>query len=138
VLICRLTTYSSTTYRQEKIVRTRPAPPIPEATFAILLSVADRPRHGYAIMKQVEAFSSGRIRLSTGTLYGALKRFLDKGWISRVEEKESARAKGSGRVRKAYTLTRAGRQVVAAEAARLREMASAAESMIARARLAGA
>ena len=115
-------------------MRKTSAPPITETTFAILASVADKPRHGYAIMKQVQAFSGNRIHLSTGTLYGALKRFLDRGWIERIDEKEQA----GGRVRKAYTLTKAGRTVVAAEAARLREMATAAEKLVARARLAGA
>ena len=119
-------------------MRESSAPPITETTFAILLSVADRPRHGYAIMKQVEAFSASRIRLSTGTLYGALKRFLDKGWIARVDETLPEGSEASGRVRKAYTLTRAGRQIVAAEAARLRELTTVAESLIARTRRAGA
>jgi DNA-binding PadR family transcriptional regulator len=119
-------------------VQKKSAPPITETAFAILLSVADTPRHGYAIMKQVQAFSDNRIRLSTGTLYGALKRFLDKGWIARVDEKEPAGTVGSGRVRKAYTLTRAGRQVVAMEATRLREMAAVAASLIEKVRAAGA
>jgi DNA-binding PadR family transcriptional regulator len=119
-------------------VRKRSTPPVTEATFAILLSVADKPRHGYAIMKQVEAFSGNRIHLSTGTLYGALKRFLDKGWIARIDEKLPSPGTGPGRDRKAYTLTRPGRQVVAAEAARLREMATTAEMLMAKERLAGA
>jgi DNA-binding PadR family transcriptional regulator len=118
-------------------VRKSAAKPITETTFAILISVSDRPRHGYAIMKQVQAFSSNRIQLSTGTLYGALKRFLDRGWIARVEEKVADPGAGGGRLRKAYTLTRAGRQVVSAEAARLKQLAEAAEAMLSGARLAG-
>jgi DNA-binding PadR family transcriptional regulator len=119
-------------------VRKSSAPPITETTFAILLSVADRPRHGYAIMKQVESFSADRIRLSTGTLYGALKRLLDKGWIARADEILPEGSAESGRVRKAYSLTRAGRQVVAAEAVRLRELSTTAEMLISRTRRAGA
>lgn len=45
--------------------------------FYILLSLAPGQKHGYAIMKDVEALSDGRLSLSTGTLYGALKRLLD-------------------------------------------------------------
>ena len=43
----------------------------------ILISLADQPRHGYALLKDVEALSGGRVRLSTGTLYGALRRLLE-------------------------------------------------------------
>lgn len=112
--------------------------PVTETAFAILISVSDRPRHGYAIMKQVRALSSDRIRLSTGTLYGALKRFLDRGWIARVEETGGEPASGAGRRRKAYVLTRAGGEVVSAEAARLSQLAAAGRRAIARAHVASA
>ena len=57
------------------------APPLSEAVLLILLSMAEEPRHGYAILKDVEELSHGRVRLSTGTLYGALRRMLDDRWI---------------------------------------------------------
>ena len=47
--------------------------PLTEATYFILLSLALGPRHGYLIMKDVRSLSRGRVTLSTGTLYGALK-----------------------------------------------------------------
>ena len=47
-----------------------------ESTLLILLSLAEEPRHGYSILKDVEYLSEGRVVLSTGTLYGALKRML--------------------------------------------------------------
>lgn len=58
--------------------------PLTETTFFILLSLSPKPKHGYAMMKDVESLSEGRIRLSTGTLYGAIKRLLEKGWIKRL------------------------------------------------------
>lgn len=90
--------------------------PLTEATYFILLSLAPGPRHGYAIMKDVRALSRNRLRLSTGTLYTALKRLLDQGWIRRVDEPER---KGEGRVRKSYTLTSLGAAILEAEVERL-------------------
>jgi DNA-binding PadR family transcriptional regulator len=90
--------------------------PLTEATFYILLSLAPEARHGYAIMKDVRALSQERVVLSTGTLYGALKRLLESEWILRVDDPE---ANGNGRERKLYSLTRMGRHVLEAEVARL-------------------
>lgn len=98
--------------------------PLTESTFFIVLSLAPGPRHGYAILKEVEALSDGRITLSTGTLYGALKRMLDADWIERVEDPE---ADSSARERKAYRLTKLGRRILKAETARLRKLAGMAE-----------
>ncbi len=60
--------------------------PLTETTYFILLSLAPGPRHGYSIMKDVLQLSSGRVELSTGTLYSALKRLLDQNWIQRTED----------------------------------------------------
>jgi DNA-binding PadR family transcriptional regulator len=57
--------------------------PLTEATFFILLSIAQRPKHGYAILKDVESLSGGRIKFSTGTLYGAISRLLEQEWVDR-------------------------------------------------------
>ncbi len=73
-------------------------------------------------MKEVAALSEGRVILSTGTLYGALKRLLDEGWIRRVDE---AGANDSGRVRKSYSLTRLGQQILAGETERLERLVRA-------------
>jgi DNA-binding PadR family transcriptional regulator len=65
-------------------MKTEQNAPLTEATFFILLSLSPAPKHGYAIMKEVKALSNGRIVFSTGTLYGALRRLLEQGWIRRV------------------------------------------------------
>ena len=92
--------------------------PLTEATFYILLSLAEEPQHGYAIMKQVELLSDDRVKLSTGTLYGALKRLLGKGWITRMEEIGPV----DGRDRKRYALTEVGRTLLAAEIRRMEDL----------------
>lgn len=98
--------------------------PLTETTFFIILSLAPGPKHGYAIMKEVEALSGDRVRLSTGTLYGALKRMLEGGWIDRLEKPELG---DDSRGRKAYRLTKLGRRILEAEMARLRRLVSLAE-----------
>ncbi|MDY7077943.1 MAG: helix-turn-helix transcriptional regulator [Chloroflexota bacterium] len=108
--------------------------PLTEVTLFIMLSLAPEPRHGYAIMKDVQALSEGRVVLSTGTLYGALKRLLAQGWIERVGEAEqgSARLNDTGRPRKAYTLTHLGKRVLDAEVARIQTLAAVARLRTAR------
>jgi DNA-binding PadR family transcriptional regulator len=97
--------------------------PLTESTFFILLSLALEPKHGYAIMKDVQALSENRIVLSTGTLYGALKRLLEDGWIERVEDDKPDE---TGRPRKAYALTELGQRILNAEVARLQALVAAA------------
>ena len=52
-----------------------------EPVLLVLLSLSEEPRHGYSIVKDMESMKGGRVQLSTGTLYGALQRFLDQEWI---------------------------------------------------------
>ncbi len=99
--------------------------PLTEATFFILLSIAQKPKHGYAILKDVETLSGGRIKFSTGTLYGAISRLLEQEWIEQIENDQPPDA---GRPRKDYALTDKGRSILNAEVARL-------ESVLASARL---
>ena len=104
-------------------IQTNDNSPLTEATFFIMLSLAPERKHGYAIMKDVQTLSENRVVLSTGTLYGALKRMLDQGWIERVDDDS-----GNGnRERKAYVLTNRGRRVLDAEVARLKALVSTAQ-----------
>ena len=98
--------------------------PLTEATFFILLSLAPSPKHGYAIMKEVKELSNGRIKFSTGTLYGAIRRLLEQGWIKRVADPEP---NPTDRERESYALTDRGRKVVNAEVERLKSLLSTAE-----------
>ncbi len=102
--------------------------PLTEATYFILLSLAPEPKHGYGMMKDVYALSQGRIHFSTGTLYGAIKRLLEQGWIERVEETVSG---NNGQVRKAYGLTELGNRILRAEVDRLNALVEVAQLRIA-------
>jgi DNA-binding PadR family transcriptional regulator len=89
-------------------------------TEPVLLSLAEKPRHGYALMRDIEHLSGGRVRLSTGTLYGALQRLLKDRWIERFEQEDTSREK------QAYKLTVAGRRGFESELERMRQLTRAA------------
>ncbi|MFJ3304679.1 PadR family transcriptional regulator [Streptomyces sp. NPDC086549] len=95
--------------------------PLREPTLLLLTALADAPRHGYALMQEIEKISGGRVRLRAGTLYGALDRLLKEGLV-RVEREEIV----DSRLRRTYALTDAGSVRLAAEAERLRATADEA------------
>ena len=99
--------------------------PLTEPVLLILLSLAEQARHGYAILKDVEEMSDGRVVLSTGTLYGALRRLLDEAWIERLEEKDTPRG------RQAYRLTPRGRRNLQLEVSRLKHLTRLANLRVA-------
>lgn len=99
--------------------------PLTEPVLLILLSLAGKPRHGYSILKDVEQMSDGRVVLSTGTLYGALRRLLDEEWIERINEQDSSRG------RQAYRLTARGRRNLQLEVGRMKHLTRLANLRIA-------
>jgi DNA-binding PadR family transcriptional regulator len=100
--------------------------PLREPTFFILLALVPGPQHGYAIMKETAGLSDGRVRLSTSTLYGAIKRLLDQSWIERAP---IASGVENGRERKAYQLTDIGRRILNAETVRLQSLVTVAQQV---------
>jgi DNA-binding PadR family transcriptional regulator len=95
-----------------------------EPVFFILASLAQEPRHGYSLLKNIQAISEGRVRLSTGTLYGALRRMLESGWIERYATDDTSRDKQT------YRVTALGRTVLRGEHERLRRLARLAASSL--------
>jgi DNA-binding PadR family transcriptional regulator len=102
--------------------------PLSEPVLLILLSLAAQPRHGYAILKDVEEMSDGRVALSTGTLYGALRRLLEERWIERFAEAEEDSSRG----RQAYRLTVVGRRHLQLEIGRMKHLTRLASLRVAR------
>lgn len=96
------------------------AKPLSEPVLLILVSLASEAKHGYALLKDVEDLSEGRVRLSTGTLYGAIRRLLEDGWIERYELKDTSRDK------QAYRLTTKGRAHLRTEIVRVRHLLESA------------
>lgn len=99
--------------------------PLSETVFLILSSIAAGPRHGYAILQEVDELTAGRVRLSTGTLYGALKRLLDDGSIRRFKENQPERD------RQAYELTAGGRKLLSGELDRMRTLTAVVAARLA-------
>lgn len=105
---------------------TDPVSPLTPAMFNVLLALADGDKHGYAILKEVEEQTSGEVQLSTGTLYGIIKRLLTDGWI--VEVRNRPALENDDQRRRYYRLTDAGRQIAVAEACRLEKLIARARS----------
>ncbi len=97
--------------------------PISEPVFLILLSLAPGRKHGYAILKDVERLSQATVLLSTSTLYGALRRLEEQGYVERVP---AGGEPGPGLPRKVYALTPQGWALLHAEARRVQRLADLA------------
>jgi DNA-binding PadR family transcriptional regulator len=91
--------------------------PLSPAMFHILLALVDEERHGYGIMLEVKLRTDGRVHLVPGTLYGAIKRLLEKGIIEETEERPDA--KMNDERRRTYRLSDFGLRVLSAEAERM-------------------
>lgn len=72
----------------------------------VLVSLAESDKHGYAMMEDIEGFAS--VRLGPGTLYGAITRLEESGWIAPVPSEDR---------RQPYTLTAKGRSALENELA---------------------
>lgn len=101
--------------------------PLPSAAFQILLALAGEELHGYAIMRQVEEQTDGKMRLGPGTLYSSVQSLLEAGLIEEIEPRNETKSKNGSNGeqknkddrRRYYRLTFAGRKLAVCEAERL-------------------
>jgi DNA-binding PadR family transcriptional regulator len=100
----------------------QPATPLSPAVLAILLSLAESDKHGYAIMKDARAPQGGGIAMGPGTLYGSVDRMIRDGLVEESEKQDDER-------RRYYRLTKQGRAVLAAELQRLDAAVSAGRAL---------
>jgi PadR family transcriptional regulator, regulatory protein PadR len=96
-----------------------------EPTFLILTSLAQGRRHGYALLKDAETLSGGRVSLKVGTLYAALDRLTNEGLVEPAGEEVV-----DGRLRRFYVLTEEGAATLAADVERMRSLASQAATRL--------
>jgi DNA-binding PadR family transcriptional regulator len=94
--------------------------PLPEATFHILMAVAEDDRHGYAIIQEVATRTDGMLKLSAGTLYRSIQRMLEQGLIQETAERPAPELDDERR--RYYRITAYGRAVANAEARRLAQL----------------
>jgi len=99
--------------------------PLTPAVLHILLALSTRERHGYGIMKQVEADSQGKVNMGPGTLYGSLGRMLEAGLIRESDKKIDPEMDDERRVY--YRITGVGQKALAAELQRYREVVAVAK-----------
>jgi len=97
--------------------------PLTPLSFQILLALADGPRHGYGILKEIEGSSGEPFRSSTGTLYLAIQRLEQHQLIA-----EDPGHPGSDSRRRYYRLTELGREVAIGESRRLATLLSVGRS----------
>ena len=99
--------------------------PLTPAVLHILLALSTKERHGYGIMKEVEADSDGKIKMGPGTLYGSLGRMLEAGLIRESNENRDSNMDDERRIY--YRITGLGEKTLAAELERYRGVMVIAE-----------
>jgi DNA-binding PadR family transcriptional regulator len=95
------------------------------AVFHILLALADGEKHGYAIMKEVESQTGGRIKMGPGTLYGSIKRMLSAGLIQETDDRPDPELDNERR--RYYRLTGVGEKALRTESTRMEQAVKAAK-----------
>ena len=103
-----------------------PADHLPVATLHILIALADGPRHGYAILKDVAERTGGEFHLGPATLYTSIKRLLQARLVEEVAD-----SSGGDERRRYYRLTAQGRRVASEETRRLESLVSQARARFA-------
>jgi len=101
-------------------------PPLTPAVFHILFAIVDVDRHGYGIMKQVEADSKGRVKMGPGTLYGSISRMIEAGLIRESGRRVDPNLDNERRIY--YEITPHGRECLTAELERYRDVVTLAVS----------
>ena len=100
--------------------------PLSPAVFHILLALADEERHGYGIMQEVKRRTGGEVHLGAGTLYGAIKRLLERGMIAETDERPDPELNEERR--RYYRLTDFGQRVLRVEVSRLNQLVQQARA----------
>src|SRR4051794_26518118 len=91
--------------------------PLTPAVLHILLALAERERHGYAIAQDVESATDGQMRMGPGTLYGSMQRMLTASLIEEAPRRK--RAESDDERRRYYRITSFGGRVMELELERL-------------------
>ena len=91
--------------------------PLSPTVFHVLVALASEARHGYAVAREVEDLTGGRITMGPGTLYGSLQRMLDAGLIDEADN--PGEGGGHAERRRYYRISSLGRAALQAESERL-------------------
>ncbi len=92
----------------------------------MLLALSEGERHGYALKREIAARTGGKLVLGAGVLYGSINKMLEQGLIEESDERPDPHLDDERR--RYYRITRLGRLVAQAEAARMRELVEIADA----------
>ena len=104
----------------------QPQSPLTPAVLHILMALADDDRHGYGIMKQVQADTAGNVKMGPGTLYGSIGRMIDAGLVSESDRQVDPALDDKRRIY--YRITPRGKEALEAELSRYRAVVQLAEA----------
>jgi DNA-binding PadR family transcriptional regulator len=90
-----------------------------DPAFLVLASLAEGDKHGYAMMEDIERFAG--VRLGPGTLYGAITRLEERGWIRGLDADDR---------RRPYRITGAGREYLEEQVASLSRVVKTARERL--------
>lgn len=99
--------------------------PLPKDVLHILVSLADRDRHGYSVMQEVAERTNQAVKLSPSSLYSAIRRLLEQGFIEELSERPAE----DDERRRYYRLTNLGREVAMAELQRMEQLLTSARKV---------
>jgi DNA-binding PadR family transcriptional regulator len=99
--------------------------PLAPRDYLVLFALAERPGHGYAILKEIER-SSGGVVFDPANLYRSLRKLTRDGLVAELQGRQR---RTPGAPRRLYGLTALGRRVLEAEATRLSRLADAARAL---------
>ena len=99
--------------------------PLTESYYYILLCLYNKDNHGYGIMQDTLALSEGRVKIGSGTMYGATNNMMKKGWIRETRSNNPADER-----KRLYELTDLGKRILEDEIFRLKKLIKSSESVI--------
>ncbi len=99
--------------------------PLTESYFFILLCLYNGPNHGYGIMQETSGLTNDRVKIGSGTMYGAVNNMLKKRWIieTRSDKPEDDR-------KRLYQITGIGMQILEQEKDRLKELVECSKKIM--------
>lgn len=96
--------------------------PLTESYFFILLCLYNEPNHGYGIMQETAKLTQDRVKIGSGTMYGAVRNMLKKKWIT-----EFYSNKAEDNRKRLYQITDEGKKMIENERKRLKELVDCSE-----------
>ncbi len=99
--------------------------PLTECYFYILLCLYQGPSHGYGIMQESDKLSRGRVKIGSGTMYGAISNMMKKKWINETQSMNPEDYR-----KRLYQITALGKEILEQERTRLKELVENSDAIM--------